>query len=205
MKFFWAVFGVLIAVATASGQSVYINDVIEVNLRAGPGYDHKSVSVLSSGDRVDIVEHGQTWSRVRIADGASGWVLTRLLTDREPNAAKIRRLEQQLAAPPSGDGSGEARLQAENLALKNALAEVRFELQAARQAAAVPQNDAADDALARSLARVKALEARLADCQRRVDHQTRSAGMRWFLAGAGVLLVGLLIGLKARNRRSGLL
>ncbi len=195
---------------TAPAQTVYINDVIKVTLRGGPGYDHKIVSVLSSGDVVEVIEKGKEWSQARIPDGPSGWVPTRLLSDQEPNVLKIRRLEQQLAALKADDNRPESALKEENRKLQNALAEARFELEAARQARGSVEsggsgspgdNPSANDAQVK----VAELETRLAECQGHANHETLTAGIRWFLAGAGVLLVGMLIGLKSRNRRSGLL
>ncbi|MDD3992678.1 MAG: hypothetical protein PHV70_11065, partial [Desulfobacteraceae bacterium] len=90
-----------------------------------------------------------------------------------------------------------------------ALAEARLELAAARQAnsGAEGQTATADNgALADAKARIQALETRLAECQDQLADQTLAVGWRWFLAGAGVLLVGMLIGLKIQRRhRSGLL
>jgi SH3 domain protein len=212
MKRVWA--GVLVLVvtaATALAQTVYINDVVKVTLRSGPGYDNKIVSVLSSGDVVDVIERGEEWSLVRIPEGPNGWIVTRLLSQKEPNTLKIRRLEAQLAALQADDGSPESVLKEENLKLENALTEARFELEAARQAYAALENGASDhvhirQSLDGAQARIKELEAELTHCQGRLDDQELAAELRWFLGGAGVLLAGLLIGLKVQRRqRSGLL
>jgi SH3 domain protein len=129
---------------------------------------------------------------------------TRLLTTDEPNILKIRRLEAQLAAARNGGaGPDISALEEENRRLEKALAEARRELQTARQASGGATDEAA---LAEARQRIQALETRLGECRDRLGDQVLTAGIRWFLAGAGVLLVGLLIGLKFRRRqRSGLL
>jgi len=194
----------LIVAATALAQPFYVNDVSKVTLRAGPGYDHKILAVLNSGDTLTLVERGKDWSRVRLANGTEGWMATRLLTTDEPNILKIRRLEAQLAAAQNGGaGPDISALEEENRRLENALAEARRELQTARQASGGATDEAA---LAEARQRIQALETGLGECQDRLGDQVLTAGIRWFLAGAGVLLVGLLIGLKFRRRqRSGLL
>lgn len=200
---------VLLAVmcTTALAESFYVNDVVKVTLRSGPGYDHKILAVLNSGDPVELVERGKDWSRVRVPDGPEGWMATRLLTQKEPNTLKIKRLEARLAAGETHPDM--PALEAENKRLEAALAEARLELAAARQAnsGAEGQTATADNgALADAKARIQALETRLAECQDQLADQTLAVGWRWFLAGAGVLLVGMLIGLKIQRRhRSGLL
>ena len=196
----------LMAVPTALARSSYINDVVRVTLRTGPGYDHKLLSVVQSGDVVEVLEEGAEWSRVRAADGRQGWVLTRLLTDEEPNVLKLKRLQQELEAlrrrsgPP--DEESEA-LRTENLGLENALTAARFDLQAARQAYTTLERETADEvkALANAQKRIKAQAASLDECRRLAADQTTTREIRWFLAGSGVLLVGLLIGLGIRRRR----
>jgi SH3 domain protein len=207
MKTLLATMTVLVVVAaTVLAQPFYVNDVVKVTLRAGPGYDHKILAVLNSGDPVELVERGKDWSRVRVPDGPEGWMPTRLLTQNEPNRLKIERLEAQLAA--GGTHPDIPALEAENKRLEAALAEARLELAAARQAggAEVQTATVEDGASADTKARIQELETRLAECQDQLADQTLAVGWRWFLAGAGVLLVGMLIGLKIQRRhRSGLL
>jgi SH3 domain protein len=200
MKSFGATLFVLLVMAAAAlAQPVYINDVVKVTIRNGPGSDHKVLTVMTSGDRVELVEKGKEWSRVRIPAGSEGWIATRMLTEKEPNILKIRRLEEQLAVFQTDDGGPDPlALIEENKQLKNALAEARFELEAAA--------DTKEKASAEARTRVQELENRLSACQARLKDQTLAEGIRWFLAGAGVLLIGLLIGLKFhRRQRSGLL
>ena len=52
-----------------------------VNMRSGPGTGHGVVTVLSRGDRTEVLEEDGGWARVRAADGTTGWMSARLLTD----------------------------------------------------------------------------------------------------------------------------
>jgi SH3 domain protein len=201
---------VLVAAAAASAQALYINDVVHVTLRAGPGYDHKTVTVLRSGDRVDVLEKGGDWSRVKAPDGSQGWVLARLLTEKTPNALKLRHLEQQLEAIQGRGGpTGEdlAALVEEKLQLQNTLAEVRFELEALRQAYAELEKQGgpdpqADQDLASARQQLDRQAEALAQCRRAAAETQREKTLGWFLAGAMVLLAGLLIGLAMGRRRT---
>ena len=205
-----AIFVLAAMAAVSMAQPFYVNDVIKVTLRAGPGYDHKILAVLNSGDQVQLIERGKDWSQVRIPDGPEGWMATRLLTEEEPNILKIRRLEAQLADRPTGMPAPDtSTMAAEIQRLKNALAEAQSELETARRPEVTgsrPPAQADGESLTEARARIQALETRLSECQGRLGDQTLTAGIRWFLAGAGVLLFGLLIGLKfQRRQRSSLL
>ena len=52
-----------------------------VNMRSGPGTGHGVVTVLSRGDRTEVLEEEDGWARVRALDGTTGWMSARLLTD----------------------------------------------------------------------------------------------------------------------------
>ncbi len=212
MRMTGLVIGMLLAAVTAhAARALYINDVIQVTLRAGPGYDHRVITVLRSGDRVEVLEEGGEWSRVRAGEGGEGWVLTRLLTDTTPNALKLRQLERELAAlkrSSSGQPAEElAALLDEKLKLESTLAEVRFELDAARQAYEALEKQAAGDpelnqALASTRKQLAQKTGELDQCRRLAAEAGRERTIRWFLAGAMVLLAGLLIGLAMARRRT---
>jgi uncharacterized protein YgiM (DUF1202 family) len=52
----------------------------KLNLRAGPGVQHQVLDKCLKGDWVEVVAHSGGWSKVRLADGAEGWVSSRYLT-----------------------------------------------------------------------------------------------------------------------------
>jgi len=64
----------------------YVSDSFEITFRTGPGVDRKIIATLRSGDRVQVLEAGETWSRIRpFREGISdteGWVLSRYLVER---------------------------------------------------------------------------------------------------------------------------
>lgn len=208
MRWWFFLLGVfwLLTGPPVGAQNVYVNDVVQVTLRTGPGYDHKILSVLQSGDAVTVLDEGEEWSRVRSADGAEGWLLSRLLTDKEPNVRVLRRLERRLADIEGGADEQSNRLRQEKRDLENALTETRFELEAARQAHDNLKSEAGEvietrRALSRTKARLQAQAETLERCRRKLVEQDRAERLRWFLSGAGVLLLGILIGLGIGRRR----
>lgn len=73
----------------------YVSDSFEITFRTGPGVDRKIIATLRSGERVEILEEGETWSRIRpLREGITeeGWVLTRYLMTREPWETQVKAL-----------------------------------------------------------------------------------------------------------------
>ena len=82
----------------------------EVNLRFGPGEDYPIAWILTrEGLPVEIVEEFDTWRKVRLHDGDSGWIHASLLSSRPTVlvAEEIRALRQ------SPDGAARVVLRAE--------------------------------------------------------------------------------------------
>ncbi|HKJ70898.1 MAG TPA: SH3 domain-containing protein [Gammaproteobacteria bacterium] len=78
------VVALLVAVAPAAqAASPYRSiDGSKVNLRAGPGKDHKRLFVVSQGYPVRVVERRNGWAEVEDYEGDRGWVFADLLSDR---------------------------------------------------------------------------------------------------------------------------
>jgi len=80
---FWMVLiGALILPAASRAETVYVSEEFEITMRTGPGNDRKIISLIKSGNTMEILEKGQEWSMVRIPSGKEGWVLTRYITTR---------------------------------------------------------------------------------------------------------------------------
>ena len=170
---------VLVAVLAAGSGIVlaeatrYVTDQLSVTLRTGKGPQYSIVKVLSSGTRVRVLEtDGESgYSRVRAGDGSEGWMLSRYLMD-EPAARD--RLPEILER--------DRRLEEENARLEETLAALEEEGAGAEGHA-------------------EALEKELDDLHGEVLILRRKAAKRWFLWGAGVVLLSLLIGFGLGRRR----
>lgn len=190
---------------TAAAQQRYISDQLEVPLRAGTSTKFKILRMLPSGTKVDVLrddaENGYT--QVRTEGGTQGWVLSRYLMEtpsaRDSLAAaqqalaplqeENRRLEQQLAALQQDEQSSAAtlrELQAQNRRLNQELSQIR---KSSANAIAIDERN-------------KVLEQQMVEMERRFqivqqDNQALrdNSNQAWFIRGAGVLLLGLLLGL----------
>lgn len=79
----------------ASAETKFVHEVMKVTLRTGPGTDHKIITMIESGQQVEVVEKGDEWTRVSLPDGREGFVLNRFLTDKTPTVLLLKNLERK--------------------------------------------------------------------------------------------------------------
>jgi len=216
MRYGWLIGGLLLAMAAVvQAETHYVRDIVQITLRTGPATDHKIIDMITSGERLEVLQEGDGWSRVRTEKGREGWVLTRLLTTEVPNSLKLVQLQEQLdALQTEGQAPLEQleSLQAKNLALENDLAALRFELDASRQAYQKLKKTAAGTmqtrkALKTAKERIVAQQTELDELNQQLSQELGWHYIRWFMAGGGVLLAGFIVGyvIQPKRRRSGLL
>ena len=83
---------VVLALCLVSQQSwaekAYVTDSFKITFRTGPGVENKIISMLSSGQPVEVLDSIDDWSHIRLVEGGEpakeGWVLTRYLVSRLP-------------------------------------------------------------------------------------------------------------------------
>lgn len=193
----------------ASAQNHYITDSIQVTLRSGPAMDRKIIAMLSSGQPLEIIEKGEEWSQVRLPSGREGWVLTRLIQAELPLKDRLAQLQERYDAllGQSDTPAGELKkIGEENAALSQKLAHTRQQLDAITKAHRQLEDTAANANAIRE--QRDRLVKEVADAQSQIDVLTREvtaarskSNLWWFAAGAGVLLLGFVIGLSMRSRR----
>jgi len=208
-----SVFLLLLVICTwitaAAAQAAYVSDILRLALRTGPGAGYETVTVIQSGQSLEIIATQGDWAQVRLPDNKEGWVLQRYLVPNRTSNILLRALEQKHTALSEQT----ALLLEENKDLKNKNKTLQTELD---------QNEKRADKAAQDYETLK-LEAaqylklktqhqktssqlakvskQAAELQEKVDKAATRQTIRWFITGAGVLFVGILIGLSTRRQR----
>jgi SH3 domain protein len=188
---------------------MYVNDLIKIMLRSGRGIDKRILAVIESGDTVVVLQSGEQWSKVRIANGTEGWVLTRYLTDTETASRRLVRLEathEKTVAENQTLGNENQQLKTENTDLSDALEQKKAEFEALEKAHETLKQESAEFLrlkrdFANASGRVQELQDQNQQYASDLARLERNQNIRWFIAGASVLLVGFLIGLSSRRKR----
>jgi len=190
---------------TALAAPAWVSDEFEITLRSGPSTSNAIQLMLSSGTRVEVLERDAEtgYTRVRTEGGTEGWVLTRYLMGEPSAREQLQTLTSQLTNANAQGSSLNTQLQAirgEQDAAKRRIAELEREKSnlekelaeirrtAANTLAINDQNRTLMDELERARIRTDTLEQE----NRQLASQTTRY---WFMAGALVLLIGILLGI----------
>jgi SH3 domain protein len=193
--FLWVVF----FVNPSFAEDIYVAGITKVTMRTGPGIENKIIDILTSGDKLEMVEYQKDWSQVKTDKGRMGWVLSRFLTKDIPDTFLIEKLKKDNQELISKLGA----IEEENkiLADKNAaLVQIEEKYNKLKQESADFLTLEANykkimEEFAAQKGQIKTLENNLNKEQK-----------LWFFSGAGVFIFGLLLGLSTRKKkRSGLL
>ena len=184
-------------------KSMYVTDSIKITFRNGPSIRHKVLAMLKSGEEVEVLEELNSWTKVRLKDGKEGYVLSHYLSPNIPKSFiinslqnKVKYLQEQLQKLTQV----KERLEASNSELKTnlelkerRLAKVEKEYNDLKSGSAnyIETKQAKDQLETEN----KRLKVQLATLLKRNKKLEKKDDRLWFLSGAGVLLVGWVLGL----------
>jgi SH3 domain protein len=204
-----AVFALWAAAAACYAESAFITDIFEVTLRTGPGIDHKIVSMLRSGQPVTVTEAGNEWSQVVLPDGKEGYVLSRFISVGPPARLSLERVRDAYEALKTKAARLEeenSRLVSENQGIENQLETVSNQLEAVGKEYAALKSESSDffslkKRYEQAASQLQEKTERVTKLEEQVSQLQLNKNIRWFLGGAGVLVLGFLIGFSAKKQR----
>lgn len=193
----------------SQAETMYVTDVLKLIVRSEKGYDQNLLTVIKSGQVVEVLQKDGDWVRVRLSDGREGWVLGRYLISDETNNLKLENLQKKHKVL-----SGQiAALLEENTTLNTAnkklLSEFDQMAKTVKEVSTSYENlkiEAADYlALKAKYARTNVQLAEKTQLEKKLKGEierleTRQT-IRWFMSGAGVLFLGFIIGFSAKRQR----
>ncbi len=199
----------LIAATAAAQEYRYVSDELHVSFRTGPGNQYAIQRFLVTGTRLELLEPPgdadfpqealDEWDHVRDPRGDTGWMQSRYLMTERAARDRLADAQQTLADTRAELGEQRSALDAarrRNEELESRLAEARGEVdrlehllgQAEQGYELAQANENLKERVAMLLERNEELEVE----NRRMSERSQQ---EWFVVGAGVLGVGLLLGL----------
>jgi len=195
----------VLAAPTAFAAPAWVSDQFEITLRSGPSTGNAIQLMITSGTRLEVLERDAEsgYSRVQTAGGTEGWVLSRYLMSEPSAREQLETLSGQLTNANSRGSTLDSQLTAiraeydsanntiqqlerEKATVEEELAEIKRT--AANVLAINEQNQSLMDQLAAAQIRADTLEQE----NRELTGQTTRY---WFMTGALVLLVGIILGI----------
>ncbi len=195
----------LLAWGTAAAETRYVTDKFKVTMRSGESASHKIVRMLSSGTALEVLgENSETgYSRVRTGNGTTGYILTRQLMQQPSARERLAQAEvrlRELQEEPGKLSAKLAKLQEEHQALNTAhkklqgtRRELDRELKTVRRTAANAIRISNErEELRKS---VTTLTRELEDIKQENRDLHNQTAQNWFMIGAGVIILGIILGL----------
>lgn len=197
-----ALLGITLA---AQAETRYVTDELEIDLRSGTSLQHRILRMIPSGTDLEILERDEAtgYTKVRTPSGVEGWILSRYLTNTPPSRVRLADTEKKLAelelqsrerVAKLSQSDQEflktteelARIKDENLMLSKQLADIQ------RTASSALAIDAENKDLKNRMLQIEREQETLR--QENLALHDRTA-RDWFMIGAGVLIVGIVLGL----------
>ncbi len=209
--------GVLTIAVVSAAETRYVSDQLIITVRTGKGTQHKVIRTARTGEAVEVLEEDEKYLRVRTEDGTEGWVLAQYITDKTPSHQVIARLEEEIERlrsdlddlEGSSDGLAKKLTDARSALREKGreLEKTRRELDSVTKRYAKLKEDAAHVIeLTEDRDRLKSenetLSTELRIVKRENEDLHRTGMINWFLAGAGVFLVGWITGKISRKKKS---
>ncbi|MBW2252267.1 MAG: TIGR04211 family SH3 domain-containing protein [Deltaproteobacteria bacterium] len=193
----------------AYAETMYVSDVLKLTVREGKGTGEKIISVVQSGQRVDVLQIEDEWALVLFDDGKEGWVLSRFLTSKTTNNVKLKWLQKKhktLTVQAATLLEENTKLKKENKEIDSSLKKADKSVEELNKAYNTLKTESADYIKLKS--KFKKTASQLAEYTEKSELLEKELTklefrqtIRWLLTGAGVLLLGFLIGFSSRSQR----
>lgn len=214
-KLWIALLGSIVINSAAYAETAYVSDVLYITLRTGQGDSFRIIKTLKSSTKLELLEKSEDekYALVKTEDGEEGWVQFRFLIN-EPTSeillnsaqASVERLKNENAQLKEKYEKARNELrdtESERKRLESKSTKLEKETEQMEKVAAKPiQLDRENKELR---TRNAEMGQEIQELKQKVDNLSGSSNRDWFLTGAGVVLIGVLIGLivpRLRLRKS---
>ncbi len=214
----------------AALEKGYVSDMLFLTVREGPGNNYKVLETLKSNDPVEIMEKQDKYYKVKTDDGIIGWVEKQYITDKLPQTLIVEDLKKKMSALEDKNKNLESENAALEEKIKNMkkdfeakIADMKTALQDEIQAKNEIQAEfdkekdkyesfmkEAGGGSVKLIKENRMLKQKNANLVSEInkltkenEHCLKTGMIQWFLAGAGVLFAGWLIGQSIKRKKRG--
>ena len=193
----------------SQAEMMYVTDVLKLTVRSEKGPDQNLITVIKSGQAVEVMQTDGDWVRVRLPDDREGWVLSRYLTFGETSSIKLGKLQNKYKALSSQITAlleENTQLNKENKGLRSGIDQMEKTVEEVDKSYENLKTEAAEYLTLK--AKYARTNAQLAEkiqiaekLKKEIERLENRQTIRWFISGAGVLFLGFIIGFSAKRQR----
>jgi SH3 domain protein len=110
----------LVALLPATALAAnYVSDKLEVPLRSGPGLNYRIITMLKSGQALEVLGESEGWTQVRTG-GKEGWTVKRYVSDKLPLRPQLANAKAELEKAKAAQRAIAAKLEQTQKELRKA-------------------------------------------------------------------------------------
>ena len=195
----------LMLTGTAFAETRYVSDTLEITMRSGKGTKFGITRMLRSGTPVEVlaVDTKSGYTQIRTKSGKEGWVLSRFLMNGRAARERLATSEKKLAEMELENRkltTTMATLTEEKSGLETNLQELEGQSRGVNQELSEIKRTASSalaiDSENKDLkGRMVSLERQLQTVQQENEALKDRTARDWFMVGAAVILLGIIVGL----------
>ena len=195
----------LMLTGTAFAETQYVSDTLEITMRSGKGTNFGITRMLRSGTPVEVLatDKKSGYTQVRTKSGKEGWVLSRFLKNGRAARERLATAEKNLAELELENRkltTSMATLTEEKSGLETNLQELEGQSRGVNQELSEIKRTASSalaiDSENKDLkGRMVSLERQLQTVQQENEALKDRTARDWFMVGAAVILLGIIVGL----------
>ena len=169
----------------ALAQTRYISDDLYVFMHSGPSNQFRIIGSVNAGTKINQVEYNQEnkYAKIVLENGREGWVEAKYLNRSPGLAAQLEQVKDQLE-------KSQTALKQQQQESGAASAEQAEQIDAQQQQ--IEQLQLSNDQLNEQLTQISQQNNAI---QHELDTKDEAVQMQWFMRGAGVAGIGLILGI----------
>jgi SH3 domain protein len=214
-------------IVSAHADTRYVSDMLVISVRDAPIQNASVLGYIKTPTAVDILEEQGDYLKIKTKDGLEGWVLAKYIVPEKPKTLIIEDLKKQIEelkkegeitkSKPNtlSDASSETTEKYENkireleeqVAKNQKLADKagRDFMDLDKKYKALLLHSGNTDQLIKEMNRLKKantqLNAEITSLKKNTGSPLKSRKIQLFIAGAGVLLIGMMLGGAAKKKK----
>jgi SH3 domain protein len=227
MVFLIVVFIVSTSIDSVFADTRYVSDRLIISVRDGQDPNAAVLGYIQTAAPVEVLEEKEDFLKIRTSDGIEGWVRAQYIVSDTPKALiienlrnEITMLNEELAALKNNQNSASNTLLETRQLHQKSIEELKKEVNISQELAAKAKSDfiQLDKKYADLLKQSKNTKELISEVERLKNSNTelnaevenlrkdrinplKSDRIQSFIAGAGVLFIGFIIGASAKKKK----
>lgn len=225
--FFMVAFLMTASNGSVYADTRYVTDQLVISVRDGQNPSDIVLGYIKTATPVDVIEEIGDYSRIKTEGGLEGWVLTKYIVSEKPKALiiedlknEIQKLNEKFESSIDKKGADSKKLLETKKMYEEKIGELEQEVNINQRFTAKAKSDLIQldnkyknllthsqktEELIREAEQLKRLNTHLNTEIKSLKQQNKiplkSKGLQSFVAGAGVLLLGYLLGASAKKKK----